>query len=259
MSALVQAQVDAHTALLTLSLQDKRNPLSAAMRAALKDALEAVRTNDRIRAVMITGSGSAFCSGLDLQSLAEQANLSESEHLADSLSIHHFFEYIASYPKPTIAAVNGPAIAGGCGLALLCDLTIASEDAFFCFSEVKIGFIPALVGVYLQRMVGAKIAHDLLLTARKVPAPEALSVGLVTRVVPRAELLATARECAEQIAQNSPMALQISKSLLHKAMHMPIEKALELAVEVNAQARSSPQCKEGVRAFLEKRAPNWTV
>jgi len=115
------------------------------------------------------------------------------------------------------------------------------------------------VGVYLQRMVGAKIAQELLLTGRKVPAAEALALGMVTRVVPATELTAAAQAYAVGFGQNSPMALQVSKSLLHKAMQMPLNKALELAVEVNAQARSSPQCKEGVKAFLEKRAPDWTV
>ncbi|HYF48803.1 MAG TPA: enoyl-CoA hydratase-related protein [Planctomycetota bacterium] len=259
MSALVQVERKDRWALCTLSQPEKRNPLSRAMRDQVIAELETLRQDDAVRAVVITGSGSAFCSGLDLQGLADQANLSEPEHLADSLSIHHFFEYIAAYPKPTMAAVNGPAVAGGCGLALLCDVTIAAEDAWFCFSEVKIGFIPALVGVYLQRMIGAKAASEMLLTARKVPAAEGLNRGMVSRVVSGADLLATAGELAAQVAQNSPMAVQVSKSLLHKAMHLPLEKALELAVEVNAQARSSPQCKEGVKAFLEKRPPNWSL
>jgi methylglutaconyl-CoA hydratase len=257
MSALVHVEKQTHYAIVTLSLPEKRNPLSKAMRQDIKARLEELKTDNAIRSVVITGAGSAFCSGLDLESLAEQAKLSEPEHLSDSLDIHHFFEFIAGYPLPLIAAVNGPAVAGGAGLATLCDITVASADAFLCFSEVKIGFVPALVGVYLQGMVGTKIARDLLLTARRIPAAEAKVIGLINEVVPGSDLRTRVHEVCEGLKANSPMSLSVTKSLLNKALRMNFETALELAVEVNAQARSSSDCVEGVRAFLDKRAPNW--
>ena len=257
MSTLVQIEKKDATAVCTLSRPDKRNPLSLLMRDALRQALEELRTDAAVRSVIITGAGKAFCSGLDLQALADPSTLSSSEHLADSQSIHQFFETIAHYPKPTIAAVNGPAIAGGCGLALLCDVTLASDSAYFCFSEVKIGFVPALVGVYLQQMVGVKAAREMLLTARRIPAAEALRLRLVSEVVTDAALLSRALEVAHEINAHSPAALQATKVLLLQTQSLSFERGLEQAVEVNAQARSSPECIEGVRAFLEKRKPRW--
>jgi methylglutaconyl-CoA hydratase len=259
MSALVQVDRQTHFAVCTLSQPEKRNALSRAMRHELKNALESLKSEAAIRSVIITGARPAFCSGLDLQSLADQAKMSESEHLSDSLDIHHFFQYIAGYPLPLIAAVNGPAVAGGAGLAALCDITLAADDAFLCFTEVKIGFVPALVGVYLQSMVGTKVARDILLTARKIPAVEARALGLINETIEGSELLNRAQQICDSLKANSPMSLSVTKSLLNKALRMNFETALELAVEVNAQARSSSDCVEGVRAFLDKRAPNWAV
>lgn len=245
-----------HYAIVTLTQPAKRNPISAAMRAAIRTALDDLRAKP-VRCLIITGEGSAFCSGLDLDGLAQQAKLSPAEQHADTRSIAEFFAYLAAYPKPTIAAVNGPAVAGGCGVAMLCDITLASETAFFCFSEVKIGFVPALVGVYLQLLVPPKIARELLLTARRVTAAEAKAIGLVNEVTPPEKLLPRAIEIAEQLSQNGPQALQSTKTLLEKASKLQLEAALALAAEVNAQARGSSECQEGVRAFLEKRAPSF--
>lgn len=245
------------TARITLNLPEKRNPISAAMRSALIEALDALKSKSSVRAVIITGAGNAFCSGLDLESLAAQSALSPSEHLADSQSIADFMAYIASYPKPTIAAVNGPAMAGGAGLALLCDVTLVSTQAYFSFSEVKIGFVPAIVGVYLQRAIGPKAAHDLLLTGRKVSADESVALKLANRAVPPEDLLRQAAEIADLIAQNSPSAVGATKHLLFHSGNSKIEESINLAVKINAEARSTADCKEGVRAFLEKRPPQW--
>lgn len=245
------------TASCTLNLPEKRNPISAAMRSALIHELDALRANPAVRAVVITGAGSAFCSGLDLEALAAQAALSPAEHLADSQSIADFMAYLAAYPKPTIAAVNGPAVAGGAGLAMLCDITIVSTKAYFSFSEVKIGFVPAIVGVYLQRIIGPKAAREILLTARKVPADEAVSLGLANKAVAPDDLLRCAAEIADVIAQNSPAAVTATKKLLYQGENGSIEESINSAVEINAQARNSADCKEGVKAFLEKRPPQW--
>lgn len=245
-----------HCAVCTLNRPDKRNPISPAIRADLCSMLEQLLKKGT-RCVIFTGSGSAFCSGLDLEGLSAQSQFSPAEHAADSKSIADFFEFIRTYPLPTIAAVNGPAVAGGCGLALLCDITLAVPESFFSFSEVKIGFVPALVGVYLERMIGAKAARDLLLTGRRVPADEALQLGLINAVVPAAELLDRAAKLAETLAQNGPDALKLTKELLTKAAGMNLPNALKLAVEVNARARVSAECREGVAAFLAKRNPSW--
>jgi len=257
MAQIVTTVESGSHAVCTLNLPEKRNPISKEMRDALVEALEALRQKSHVRAIIITGAGTAFCSGLDLAALASQAQRKAAEHLADSQSISDFLRYVATYPKPTIAAVNGPAVAGGCGLALVCDLTIASSEASFCFSEVKIGFVPAIVGIYLQRAVGSKTARDLLLTARKLPADEALLLGLISKVVPGTDLLRHAAEIADQIAKNSPVAIAMTKSLLIRSENISLEESLRLAVEINAQARTTEDCKEGVKAFLEKRLPQF--
>lgn len=257
MAQIVTTVESGKAACCTLNLPEKRNPISAEMRCALVEALEVLREKDSVRAVIITGEGNAFCSGLDLEALAGQSQRSAAEHHADSQSIADFMRYIASYPKPTIAAVNGPAVAGGFGLALVCDITLAASSAYFCFSEVKIGFVPAIVGMYLRRIAGPKIARDLLLTARKVPADEALRLGLINRVVALEDLLREAGEIADLIAKNSPEAVTATKSLLFRSENISIEESLRLAVEINARARTTEDCKEGVKAFLEKRLPHW--
>ena len=257
MSDLVLVQQFPTHAVCTLNQPDKRNPISAAMRDALGAALEQLKTVKEVRSVIITGAGKAFCSGLDLEALAQQTKLWESAHLADSNSIADFFNYVLKYPKPVIAAVNGPAIAGGCGLAMMCDVTIASADASFSFSEVKIGFVPAIVGVYLERIVGLKHAREMLLTARKIPAVEALQCGLINEVVPAEQLMVRATTLADAISKNAPAAMATTKDLISRTLNVPLDKALELAVEVNARARKSPECAEGINAFLQKRPPNW--
>jgi methylglutaconyl-CoA hydratase len=257
MSDLVIVQQFAHHALCTLNQPDKRNPISPAMRAALRTALEQLNQAATVRSVIITGAGKAFCSGLDLDDLARQARQWESAHLADSQAIADFFRYLLEYPKPLIAAVNGPTVAGGCGLAMMCDVTLACEEAFFCFSEVKIGFVPAIVSVYLERVAGFKRAREMLLTARRIPAAEALQAGLVNEVVESGQLLPRATALAECFSKNAPQAMASAKSLLLQSITQPFDKTLALAVEVNAKARKSPECAEGVQAFLQKRPPNW--
>jgi methylglutaconyl-CoA hydratase len=257
MSDFVLVEQHPHYAVCTLNQAEKRNPISSAMRDALGAALEQLKSVKEVRAVLITGAGKAFCSGLDLDALAHQTKLWESAHLADSHAIADFFNYVLRYPKPVIAAVNGPAVAGGCGLAMMCDVTVASADAFFCFSEVKIGFVPAIVSIYLERIVGLKHAREMVLTGRRIPAAEALQAGLINEVVPADRLMGRAAELAELLAKNAPQAMANTKDLLARSLSLSFDKALEGAVELNARARKSPECAEGIQAFLQKRPPNW--
>src|SRR5437879_9409666 len=157
----------------------------------IEDLLGALGEAERspARAVIVTGAGKAFCSGMDLDTLSAIAKQSPEQNLADSRRMARMFRALWSFPKPLIAAVNGAAIAGGCGIATLCDFTLAVPDAKFGYTEVRIGFIPALVSMFLERQVGEKLARDLFLTGRIVDAAEAKAMGLVTRVVPAAQLL----------------------------------------------------------------------
>ena len=168
------------------------------------------------------------------------------------------FRRIYSFPKPIIAAVNGPAIAGGCGIATLCDFTLAVPEAKFGYTEVRIGFIPAIVSVFLVRQIGEKRARDLLLTGRIIDAEEARGMGLVTEIVPAERLLAIARELAASLVSSSPTSLARTKALLVQSSEAELDRELELAIQENARIRGTADFREGLAAFLEKRTPHWT-
>lgn len=255
MSELVISHQNGMSATLTLNQPAKRNPISPAMRAALIGSLELLRKDEKIRSVILTGAGDAFCSGLDLETFAGE---SYEEDLADSKSIRDFYDYLLGYPKPLIAAVNGPAVAGGAGVALVCDVTILSDKASFCFSEVRLGFVPAIVGVYLQLSIGVKKARELMLSARSVSAHESLAIGVVDGVVSPEMLASECQRWAAQFAKNSPEAMASTKRLLAEQLRHKTLFDMNLAVEMNAKARQTSECKAGVKSFLCKEKPPWT-
>jgi methylglutaconyl-CoA hydratase len=179
------------------------------------------------------------------------------DNLEDSRRVARIFRRIWSFPKPTIAAVNGAAIAGGCGIATLCDFTLAVPEATFGYPEVRIGFIPAIVSVFVMRQIGEKRARDLLLTGRSIDAAEAYRLGLVTQIVPAAELMATAQALAATLLACSPTSLLKTKKLLCELAAPELDRELELAVAEGAQIRSTADFREGLASFLEKRSPRW--
>src|ERR1700732_818564 len=182
-------------AILTLNRPEKRNAISPQMLSELQSAFDAIEKS-HARVGILTGIGKAFSAGMDLEMLSAIARQSPQENMDDSRRMARIFRRIWSAPKPLIGAVNGAALAGGCGFATLCDFTLAVPEAVFGYTEVRVGFIPALVALYLERQVGEKIARDLLLTGRVLSPDEAHVLGLVTRVVPAGELLSTARDVA---------------------------------------------------------------
>src|SRR5437016_7716303 len=190
-------------ATITLNRPDKRNAISATMMAELQTALDDIEKS-HARVAILTGAGTAFCSGMDLEMLAAIATQSPSENQEDSRRMAKMFRRIWSFPKPMIAAVNGHALAGGCGIATLCDFTIAVPEAKFGYTEVKIGFLPAIVSVFLTRQIGEKKARDLLLTGRIIEAEEAKQFGLVSEIVPAERLMERARELANLLIAASP-------------------------------------------------------
>src|SRR5437763_9210213 len=175
-------------AAITLNRPDKRNAMSAAMIAELQSALDEIERS-HARVGILTGTGKAFCSGMDLEMLAAIAQQSAAENQEDSRRLAKLFRRIWSFPRPLIAAVNGAALAGGCGIATLCDFTLAVPEAKFGYTEVKIGFLPALVSVFLIRQIGEKRTRDLLLTGRIIEAEDARAIGLVNEIVAAAKLL----------------------------------------------------------------------
>ena len=243
--------------LLTLNRPEVRNALSLELREALFDALEQAETDDTVRALVLTGSGKVFCAGIDLSELQSLRERSTEENRADSAALARLLERLYTFPKPVVAALNGHAIAGGAGLASVCDIVVMAQSAKLGYTEARIGFVAALVGVFLVRQVGEKHARDLLLSARLVTANEALAVGLVNRVEAEDEVLDVALALAGQLAENAPSSLALTKSLLAALPGMGLQEGLRYAVEVNALARTTDDLKEGVAAFLEKREPSW--
>jgi methylglutaconyl-CoA hydratase len=244
-------------ATITLNRPEKRNAISYELIGDLLRALEEVR-NSPARVLILTGAGKAFCSGMDLDNLKSLIGRTPEQSLEDSRTMVSLFRSLYEFPKPTIAAVNGAAIAGGTGLALLCDFTLAVPEAKFGYTEVRIGFVPAIVSTFLLRQVGEKIARDLLLTGRIFDAPEALRIGLLTQVVPPTELMDRARELAAQLMENSPVSLAYTKRLLTDHARVELDAKIAAAIQENAAIRATDDFREGVTSFLEKRKPKWT-
>lgn len=253
----MKLEYDGALATVTLTRAEKRNAISSLMITDLLLALDHVEASEA-RAVILTGAGKAFCAGMDLDGLRAIASQSPADHLEDSRSMAKMFYRIYSFPKPVIAAVNGAAIAGGCGIATLADLTLAAPEAKFGYTEVKIGFIPALVSVFLRRQIGEKQARDLLLSGRIIDAAEAFRLGLVTEIVPAEKLMGRAREIAASVIAASPTSIARTKRLLLSYDRAAVESELEMAVRENAGIRATADFKEGVTSFLEKRDPKWT-
>jgi methylglutaconyl-CoA hydratase len=244
-------------ATVTLNRPEKRNAISFELVEEIHHALhDAQKSSAHI--MILTGAGAAFCSGMDLDNLREITTHTEEENLADSGRMAHMFRALYDFPKVTIAAVNGAAIAGGCGLATLCDFTLASAEAKFGYTEARIGFVPAIVSTFLLRQVGEKRARDLLLTGRIIDAAEAFHIGLVNEVVEAQNLLTRANELAQTLAANSPASLLATKRLLRTFSHIELDRQVAAAVDENARIRTTHDFREGVSAFLEKRKPNWT-
>jgi methylglutaconyl-CoA hydratase len=243
-------------ATITLTVPEKRNAISARMISDLLAALDQAES-DRARVVILTGSGKAFCAGMDLDELRNLANQSLQKNLEDARRVARMFYRLYGFPIPVIAAVNGAALAGGCGIATLADFTLAVPEAKFGYTEVRLGFMPALVSVFIRRQIGDKQARDLLLTGRIIDAAEAFRIGLVTEVVPAETLMARAHEIAALLLAASPTAIAETKKLLLGYDEAAVRAELETAIQANADIRSTPDFAEGVASFLEKRTPKW--
>ena len=241
---------------ITLNRPERRNAMTPEMQDELIAAMNEAAVGD-CRVVVFAGAGEGFCAGLDLSALQGMNDRSAAEHTADAERVARLFRTLYELPKPTIAAVHGAAIAGGTGLATICDFTLAVPGAKFCYTEVKIGFVPALVSVFLTLQVGDKRARDLLLTGRVFTSEEAYRFGLVNEVVQPELLVARTRELAATLMANSPQSLAATKRLLAGQNRALLDAAIAAALAANAEARSTHDFREGVASFLEKRKPVW--
>ena len=255
---MLQSRQSGPVLTLTLDRPEVRNALSAELVGALTEAVEAAGRDASVRVVVLTGAGRAFSAGADLAALQALGTASAEANLADSEKLARLFEAIYVSPKPVVAKVQGHAIAGGCGLAAVCDVSLVADDARLGFTETRIGFVPAIVSVFVVRKLGEGAARDLLLRGRLIGAAEAARVGLVTRAVPAAELDAEAEAlCHELATETSASAVALTKRLLADVPSMGVAEGLSYAARLNALARATDDCRAGVAAFLGKTDPPW--
>jgi methylglutaconyl-CoA hydratase len=241
---------------VTLNRPERRNAITPEMQVELMAALEEAEASD-CRVLVFAGAGDAFCSGLDLSTLQGIHDKTPAEHRTDAERLARLFLALYELPIPTIAAVHGAAIAGGTGLAMICDFTIATPDAKFGFTETRIGFVPALVSAFLALQVGHKQSMNLLLTGRLFGAEEAHRLGLVNEIVQPAELVERVHALAGTLIANSPQALAATKRLVTAQHREWLSAAIIDGIEASIEARTTPDFREGIAAFLEKRKPIW--
>ena len=253
----LQLAIENNVATIALTRPEKRNAISIQLLQELLGALDEIERS-AAQVLILTGSGKAFCAGLDLEELKSLLGKTHDENVKDSARMARIFRRIYDFPRPTIAAVNGAAIAGGTGLATMCDFTLAVPEAKFGYTEVRIGFVPAIVSSILVWQVGHKIARDLLLTGRLFDAAEAHRYGLVNEIVEPDRLMNRARELAAQIMESSPSSVRATKKLVNSFIAKSLDEQIAAAIEDNARIRTTADFREGVSSFLEKRKPQWS-
>jgi methylglutaconyl-CoA hydratase len=256
MSPVVYERMES-AAVLTLDRADKRNALSRALIADLRAAIERARDDDQIRTVILAARGPVFCAGMDLGELQESLSRPniESPVWTDALQLAQLYDLIYTLPKPTIAAVQGPAVAGGAGLVTVCDLAIAVEDARFGYPEARRGLVAAMVMPHLLRHVGERMARYLLLTGELIDSRAALSAGLINEIVADTDLMPRAMSLARSLAAGGPKALAKTKEFLHLFSRQAV--SVEDAAKGSAEPRLTAECQQGLRAFFAKQPPPW--
>jgi len=239
-------------ATITLNRPEKKNALSALLIAELQSAFETAGQDDAMRVLVLRGAGSDFCAGADLAQLEALSTRTIIDNLDDAREYAHLVRTMRGLGKCIVAAVHGRAFAGGAGLSAACDLVIATRSARFCYPEVRIGFVPAMVAALVTRNLGEKRAFELLTTARVWTAEEVMLAGLVNTVVDDDNFETAIDELTLGISRTSASAIQLTKSLLYQVDGMSFEQALEAGALMNAIARATPDCQQGVRKFLKK-------
>ena len=243
---------DAGVLTLTLDRPDKRNALNTALIEALHQALEAADLDADVRVVVLTGAGKDFCAGADLEELLASADASPEANEAAALRMGTLFGRIRQLPKPVVAVVRGRALAGGAGLMTACDIVLAGAGAQVGYPEVLRGFVPAMVMTMLRRLVGEKVALDLVLTGRLLSATEAHAWGLVSRVVPNADLDRAGADLARALASAPASALALTKRLFYQLDGQSFDQGIALGARVNALARQTPEFRDAIGRFLAR-------
>ena len=251
-SQVVIYSVEDSIAHITLNRPEKRNALNDEVVNRLRAALDEAQGDEAVRVVVIAGAGKDFCSGADLSALQRMSDASVAEHVDDATSMMQLFLMIRQARMPVIAAVQGRALAGGCGLATACDIVLASASARFGYPEVKIGFVPAMVMAVLRRNVSEKRAFELITRGVEIGAEEAKQLGLINQVFPDENFAANLENYASGFQKLSPSALALSKTLLYQMDSMTFFESLQAGLDVNVIARMTEDCKAGIAQFLAK-------
>jgi methylglutaconyl-CoA hydratase len=258
MMAQIEVQVAAHRATVTLNRPEVRNAFNDEVIAELTAAFRELGSRGDVRCIVLAGNGPAFCAGADLNWMRRMAGYTHEENLADAAALAEMLRVIFACPKPTIARVQGDVYAGGTGLVAACDIAVSAAGANYCLSEVKLGLIPATISPYVIRAMGARAAHRYFLTAERFSAAEALRIGLVHEVVAPESLDAKVSELAQALIQAGPDAVRACKQLVQDVAGREITPPLIAAtVQGIANIRVSPEGREGVQSFLQKRKPSW--
>jgi methylglutaconyl-CoA hydratase len=237
---------------ITLNRPEKRNALNEAVINELKQALHAAEADAKVKVVVIRGAGKDFCAGADLAQLQRVAQATVLDNLADALGFADLLLQMRRLKKPIIAAVHGRAFAGGAGIATACDLVLATRSAQFCYTEVKIGFVPAVVLAIARRNLSEKRAFEILTTGKLLGAEEAASFGFINRVCEDEAFEDELEKLVSEVTLVSTSAVMLTKYLLYQTDAMSFEQAVRAGAELNALARMTPDCQQGVQRFLSK-------
>jgi len=243
---------------ITLNRPDKRNALSFDVVSELQDAFDTANKDENCKVVVLKANGKAFCAGADLDFLQKLQNFTFEDNFKDSSHLAKLFDKIYQLDKVVIAQIQGAALAGGCGLATICDFSFSAQSAQFGYTEARIGFIPAIVMVYLIRKIGEGKARELLLSADIISADQAKQYGLINYVVADESLEESVRNFALRLCeQNSSQSMNFTKRMIADVQSMKMQDALQFAAKMNAEARASEDCKKGISAFLNKEKLIW--
>ncbi|HUN66636.1 MAG TPA: enoyl-CoA hydratase-related protein [Bacteroidota bacterium] len=251
--------VTGRTATVTMNRPERRNALNETLIRELTDVFTSLNKNPGVRVVLLTGAGGAFCAGMDLDHLVEYARLDQGKNLEDAQNLLRLLLLLHQHKKAVVAVVNGPALGGGCGLAAACDFVYAgAEKGLFGVPEVRLGFVPAVILFFLVKRMGSGAAREFVLKGGKFGSSEALAAGLVSEIVPDAELLTAAGAFAEHLAATtSPSSVTLTKELFGRFDDMKPSEALEYATALNALSRKTDDFRKGMEAFLAKEKLQW--
>jgi len=258
MSSVLSVSTERGLARVVLTRPDVRNAFNAELIADLRETFDRLSSDSSVRAIVLSGEGKVFCGGADVNWMRASLDLTHAENVADASAMSDMFRAIDRCAKPVVARVHGAALGGGAGLAAVCDVVVASTDAIFGFTEVKLGIIPAVISPFVLAKIGESHARALFLTGERFDARRAQAIGLVHEVVVADGLDLAVERITEELKTAGPSATAAAKRLIQDVAASEYVASRELTAEAIARQRTSPEGQEGLRAFLERRSAEWS-